>query len=85
MNILECLVNLVFYAIIALAVLWVVSYVLSMFGFPGIWPNAQNPPASPIINLIYLLIGLILLSNFVICAWGGSGMHPLLPPIWTGH
>jgi hypothetical protein len=83
MLLLTCLVNLVFYAIIALFVLWVLSYVLSMFGFPGVWPGAGNPPAGPVVSLVYLLIGLILLLNFLICAFGGG--HPILPPIWTGE
>ena len=84
MILLECLVNLVFYAIIALFVLWVLSYVLSLFGFPGanLWPAPGS--ASPIVSLVYLLIGLILLLNFVVCVWGG-GAHPILPPLWTLH
>lgn len=84
MILLECLVNLVFYAIIALFVLWVLSYVLSMFGFPGLWPASAAPPGGPVVSLVYLLIGLILLLNFIICVWGG-GAHPILPPLWTGH
>ena len=83
MLMLECLVNLVFYAIIALFFLWVIGYVLGMFipGFPGLWPGTA--PGYPMVSLVYLLIGLILLLDFLMCAWGG-GAHTILPPLWTG-
>ena len=83
MHVLVCLLNLVFYAMIALFVLWVVGLVLGMF-IPGIniWPT--NPPAGPnrVLSLLYLFIGLILLINFLLCAFGGGGT--ILPPLWTG-
>jgi hypothetical protein len=36
------------------------------------------------VALVYLLVGLLLLLNFLICAFGG-GAHTLLPPIWMGR
>lgn len=83
MLLLGCLLNLIFYAIIALFVLWVVGLVVGMFipGVPGLLPIGQ-PAGSPnrVITLVYLFIGLILLINFLMCAMGeGQG---LLPPLY---
>ena len=80
MMILVCLLNLVIWAMIILFVLWVVTLVLSMF-----IPVPGSPPAgaSRVLSLLYLAIGLILLINFLICAFGGEHAT-LLPPIWTG-
>jgi hypothetical protein len=82
MLLLTCLVNLVFYAIIALFTLWLLGYILGMFipGFPGLWPGT---PGTPIVSLVYLLIGLILLLNFLICFMGG-GHGGILPELWMG-
>jgi len=81
MLIIECLVNLVFWAIIALFVLWIVGFVIGMFipGF-GLWPG--QPSGSRAITLVYLLVGLILLLNFLLCAMGNGG-HAILPPLWN--
>ena len=85
MLLLTCLVNLVFYAIIALFVLWIVSYVIGMFipGTPTLVPLQPNG-GNRVVTLVYLLVGLILLLNFLMCAFGG-GHGGILPPIWTGQ
>jgi hypothetical protein len=88
MMLLVCLLNLIFYAIICLFVLWVLGLILGMFipGFPTFGPNFGQPAAaSPgrAISLVYLLIGIVLLINFLLCAFGGGG-HELLPPLWNG-
>ena len=88
MAILVCLLNLVIWAMIILFILWIVTLVLSMFipGVPLLVPFPGSPAAaggSRVLSLLYLAIGLILLINFLICAFGG-GQETLLPPIWTG-
>lgn len=86
MMLLVCLLNLIFYAIIILFVLWVLSLVIGMF-IPGIamFPVPGNPAVQPgrVLTLVYLLIGIVLLINFLLCAFGGGG-HELLPPLWNG-
>jgi len=87
MMLLECLLNLVLYAAIAIFVLAVLGFVLSFFipGFPQIVPYPGSPPPqNTFISLIYLFIGLVLLINFLICAFSGSE-HMLLPPLWRLH
>lgn len=86
MPILVCLLNLVIWAMIVLFILWIVTLVLSMF-IPGVpmltpWPGAPAGGDSRVLGLLYLAIGLILLINFLICAFGGG--QTLLPPLWTG-
>jgi hypothetical protein len=87
MLLLVCLLNLIFYAIICLFVLWVLGLILGMFipGFPSFAPMFGQPAGGPnrAISLVYLLIGIILLINFLLCAFGGGG-HELLPPLWNG-
>lgn len=84
---LVCLLNLIFYAIIALFVLWIVGLVIGMFipSFPSLVPNPGQPAGSRVITLIYLFVGLVLLINFLMCAFGGGEVHPLLPPLWNGR
>lgn len=80
MGILICLLNLVIDAVIALFIVWAVSYILSFFGFPMLSfpPNPENR----FVTLILFAIGLILFINFLICAFGGG--HPPIPPFYTG-
>ena len=87
MLLIGCLINLIFYAIIALFVLWIVSYIIGMFipGVPTLVPLSAEPSAGRIVTLVYLLVGLILLLNFLLCAFGGGGERSLLPPLWMPH
>jgi hypothetical protein len=82
MLLLACLLNLVLYAVIALFVLWVVGYIMSFFmpGFPSLFPLSGTPQPR-MLALVYFLIGLVLLINFLMCAMS-SGGHEVLPPLW---
>ena len=82
-GVLYCLLNMVLWAAVILFVLLVVSLILSLF-WPGVpvlipWPGqAPAPTQSRALSFFYVLVGIILLINFILCCYGSPWLPPLV-------
>jgi hypothetical protein len=85
MMLLACLANLIINVLILVFVMWALQLILGFLwpGGPALVPWGYAPGQQPnrFVSAVYVLVGMLLLINFLMCALGDGA---LIPPLYHG-